>query len=224
MVLEFQHDVSPADWFARSDEPWQRLCTLGPAGFAAYARVFHPAVPDEDTIDHEALAALGGTIEDVILGRLLRVLAAHTSTRDDCFFGLWEGFGDIHGSPAVTVVGRDAPGRPRMVVPPAFPPEVLDGPRVRSPARDYLLFRGLLGQAGDWGAADLWPGQPREVSIPNLMWPADHAWFFAFDVDDVWAGVGGSREPIDAVAAIPALRVERVELVADPPYYRALGG
>ena len=109
------------------------------------------------------------------LERLVDVLTRYTTTPDDCFFGLWDGFGDIHGSPAVRLlrVGRGKPAG----VPPAFPPEVLAGPRVEIPGRSYLLFRGPLLDAGQWGAADLAPGQPRSINSPNLMWLFDRTWF-----------------------------------------------
>jgi hypothetical protein len=38
-VLRFEPDSSLADWFARRDEPWGDLGTMGPAGFESYARV-----------------------------------------------------------------------------------------------------------------------------------------------------------------------------------------
>lgn len=38
MPLAVCSDLSPADWIVASDIPWTRLVTIGPAGFAAYAR------------------------------------------------------------------------------------------------------------------------------------------------------------------------------------------
>jgi hypothetical protein len=123
---------------------------------------------------------------------LTRVLSTHTSTPDDCFFALWDGLGDIDGSPSVALLrdpwARDTGDATDPAVPPAFPEEVMAGPRVEIPSRTYLLFRGALGEAGDWGAADLAPRNPRTINSPNLMWPADHAWFVATEIDMPWTG------------------------------------
>jgi hypothetical protein len=66
----------------------------------------------------------------------------------------------------------------------------MQGPRVRIPARDYLLFRGSLHDAGTWGAR--LPAWRARINSPNLMWPADHAWFVATEIDNAWTGIGGN--------------------------------
>ena len=73
--------------------------SIGPSGFARYARLFHPVGPDDDVIDPHHLEDLEGDLDPDVLGRLLSVLARHTTTPQDCFFCLSDGFGDIHGSP-----------------------------------------------------------------------------------------------------------------------------
>ena len=105
-------------------------------------------------------------------------------------------------------------------IPPAFPPHVLTGPRVSIPARDYLLFRGPLSQAAQWGAADLVPGMPRELNSPNLMWPVDRAWFVATEIDLPWTGIAGTAGLIDDLLAATGLDVEIVEPSGDLPYWR----
>ena len=70
----------------------------------------------------------------------------------------------------------------------------MEGPRVSIPGRNYLLFRGPLSQAGQWGAADLTYGHARTINSPNLFWPADHAWFVATEIYVPWTGIGGSAE------------------------------
>src|SRR5215213_8110231 len=85
---------------------------------------------------------------------LLRItcgaLAEHTGTTESCWFCLWNGYGWLYGSPWAGIMGRRGP----IAVPPAFPAEVLDGPRVRLPGRDYLLFAGSLAAAPELGWAD----------------------------------------------------------------------
>ena len=116
--------------------------------------------------------------------------------------------------------GLGARRRPQPTIPPAFAPDVMAGPRVSIPARDYLLFRGPLSQAGQWGAAELRPGHPRLLNSPNLMWPADHSWFVASEIDLPWTGVGGSAQLIQDLMADKGLDVERVEPAADLPNWR----
>jgi hypothetical protein len=212
--LQFEHDVAKADWFAHSSDHWAQLCSVGPSGFAGYARLFHPVEPDADETDSETFwGNLEGNLDQEVLQRLLGVLQRHTATSDECYFGLWEGFAEIVGSPAVMSFSG-------QTFPPAFPPEVMAGPRLRIPAREYLLFRGPLTEAGQWDAADLVPGEPRAINSPNLMWPADHSWFVATEIDLPWTGIAGSAELIADLLADEALDVEAIQPSPDLPYWR----
>lgn len=218
MPLRHEPDVAHADWFATSDAPWTQLCSLGPSGFEQYGRLFHPLREGADENDPDELVNVEGHLNHPHLERLVDVLARYTSTPDDCFFGLWDGFGDIHGSPAVGLlrVGRGKPAD----VPPAFPSEVLTGARVEIPGRSYLLFRGQLLDAGQWGAADLEPGHPRSINSPNLMWPLDRTWFVASEIDVPWTGVAGSSALLEELMADTLLDVEPVSLDSEVPYWR----
>ena len=228
MPLRHEPDVSHAAWFTDTGDAWTRLCSIGPSGFARYARLFHPPRPGDDLTDPEHLQDLEGHLDDDVLQTLVGVLARHTSSPEDCFFGLWDGFGDIHGSPSVGMLQAEPPhrglfrrSRPAPTIPPAYPPEVIAGPRVRIPARDYLLFRGPLNMAGDWDSAHLVPGTPRRLNSPNLIWPADHAWFVATEIDLPWTGIGGSTALIEDLFSAQGLDVEDVEPRDDPPYSRS---
>lgn len=210
---------------------------FGPSGFEAYARLRFlpdPAYPgqSENEVDRK------GPPEHELLRTALDLLSEHTRTPDDCYFCLWDGWGtDIEGDdgthamvfdraagPPMTY--RDPPGASRAAptrqqTAPAFPRSVLAGPKVTIPARAYYLFRGPLAEFGDWGAADRRPGQPREsMPDPAFVWPADHAWCVAKDVDPHYAGIGADAMAIGGLLAHPALNV----VVADPgveqPDYR----
>ncbi|MGO4617240.1 hypothetical protein AB4305_22635 [Nocardia sp. 2YAB30] len=223
MALRYEPDVSKAHWFTERRDPWTQLCAMGPSGFARYARLFHPAGPDEDPSDPDPVENREGNLDPEVLQRLSSILAGHTGTPDDCYFGLWDGFGDIYGSSSVAVAfSGDESADPEFapLVAPAFPAEVLAGPRLQVPARDYLLFRGLLSEAGQWGAIDLVPGWPRPINSPNLMWPADRAWFVATEIDLPWTGIAGSPELIEALRADKSLDVEEVEPSSSPRYWR----
>ena len=209
MALQFEPEVGHARWFVDGDSDWRRLCSIGPSGFSRYVRVLHPIDDDEVGDEHP---------DGIVLARLLRVLERHTSTSQGCFFGLWDGYGHVHGGSAVAVLYTTQRPRwwdrrrlaPRLSVPAAFPPEVVQGPRVRIPNRDYLLFRGPLQEAGQWGArGPAWQDAPPR--IPNLMWPADHAWFAATDVDNDWTGIGGSPDLLDELLQHRDIDAQRLD-------------
>jgi hypothetical protein len=91
-------------------------------------------------------------------------------------------------------------------------PEAPHPPSLPIPARQYLLFRGPLEEIGHWGARELTAGSPKddELPAPHLLWPEDHRWFVATDVDSDFTWVGGSEELTDAVIGDPKLKAECV--------------
>ncbi len=81
-----------------------------------------------------------------------------------------------------------------------------------------LLVHGSLSDVGAWGAGKSWPGEiPYQ---PAFIWPADHAWCVANDVDPHWAGIAADTPLIERLIADARLDV----VVADPtesqPAYR----
>jgi hypothetical protein len=150
-----------------------------------------------------------GNLPAELLRILCGVLAEHTSTTESCCFCLWDGYGWLYGSPSVAIMGR----RGSIPIPPAFPPEVLDGPRVRLPGRDYLLFAGSLAAAPELGWAS--PGGGFFPQSPNLFWPQDLAWCVASEIDLFCTLVAGSEALAQALVDNPRLETWRV-LPADP--------
>jgi hypothetical protein len=117
-----------------SDLPWQQLITFGPSGFEAYARLrFLPdpvyAGQPEIEIDDDASS------EHELLRTTLEVLRQHTRAPDDCYFCLWDGWGsDIYGGDGLRIADfGDGTTRPGPRIAPAFPPSVLNGPKVVIP-------------------------------------------------------------------------------------------
>jgi hypothetical protein len=124
-------------------------------------------------------------------------------TRGWCFFALWEGFGWMYGSASIGFTeGRR--------VPPAFAPDVMSGPRLRLPGRDYLLFRGQLADLLHLGWT--YPGGTHDLQSPNLMWPADKSWFVATEIDFDSTLVGGSEELVESVLAADGLEAFQVDV------------
>ncbi len=207
MTLTPCDNTSAAAWITSSDLPWQRLIEFGPAGFEAYARLrFLPDPVDAGQPEVEAEPDVPSEHER--LRAALEVLRQHTRASDDCYFCLWDGWGtDIEGDEAPPIA-------------PAFPPSVLNGPKVVIPGRAYFLFRGKLSEFGDWGAAEMWPGQPRlDMPDPAFIWPADYAWCIAKDVDPHYAGIGASSTAIDQLLAHPNLDVVSADPTTEQPHY-----
>ena len=134
-----------------------------------------------------------GSIPERECRNLVDVLGRFTSTPDQCYFCLWEGFGNIDR---------------RLYKPDS---------RVRAPGRDYLLFRGpidgvmsfLIGEHPFWG------------DTPSIWWPSDRAWCVATDIDLYDTYLGGSDECMEAILnhpileALPATLDARIDLGAD---------
>lgn len=189
-------DLTAADWLTGADEPWGRLVTMGPAGYAAYARlrfIPDPEHPGQQEADRERPDGSPSDIEQLRMAAT--VLTRHTRSPDDAWHCLWDGWG------------------------PALPPEVLAGPRVQLPNRDFFLFRGPLAELGEWPEADGRTGPPRDDLPPAFVWPQDRAWCLTCDVDPHWAGIGASEEAVEELVAHPRLDVVVVDPAADQPFY-----
>lgn len=140
MPLAVCSDLSAADWIVTSDVPWKRLVTIGPSGFAAYARVRFIPDPVREG-QRESEADLDATPDEVDQWRaLLGLLATGTADPDDCYFGLWDGWG--FSEPARRWPTFGVPGGNEL------------------PARSYFLFHGPLWEAEIWGG-----GVPADAGI-----------------------------------------------------------
>jgi hypothetical protein len=85
----------------------------------------------------------------------------------------------------------------------------MTGPLLTVNGEAHFLFSGALADAGEWGAARWSSGAPRDINSPNLMWPADHAWFVTTSIEGTWSGVGGSAALVDDLLRDPRLEVVR---------------
>jgi hypothetical protein len=185
-------DLSAAAWITTSQLPWHQLVTFGPAGFAAYARLRF--VPDPTAPEQAESDNAGEDLDELaVLSTALHVLGEFTHTPEDLYFCMWDGWGTpVAGSP----------------------------PLVTVPERSYFLFRGGLEDFDDWGSARM-DGVPRSADVPPpaFIWPADHAWCIAFDVDPHYAGIGAAPESIARLAAHPVLDVVLADPSEQQPYY-----
>lgn len=203
-------DVSTGDWIsARLSGPVGTVGSVVPRGFPAYARVLHPVEGDEALTWAQVCQRTGripharmqwtsvspadrwaggepqvGNLAPAALRALIDVLDPSTGSQD-CFHALWDGWGWID----------DAELRPL--------------PRLRLPLREYLLFRAPLAAAMRLGhcISPLW----FEPQSPSLLWPADHSWCVATEIDFDSTLVGGGVDLIGAVLAAPALETWPIE-------------
>lgn len=208
-----------------------RFATVGalvPAGFEAYVRILHPAYRDVDgdrrdepipwsevarmlgksvhplvqftklagrTDDERwqwGMAPAEGRLPDEVAQPLVRVLRGHTKTPSECWYALWYGYGDLYA-----LDGYD--------------PDTY--PHVKSPGREYLLFKGPLDDLPKLGSSG--------GDDPTMWWPDDRAWFVATEIDLDSTYVGGSAECIAAIMGeqqletFPASLDDRVDWGSD---------
>jgi hypothetical protein len=173
-----------------------------------------------------------GEFPPPLLSALCGLLGRHTTTPERCWFCLWDGWGWIRGWPSMTALpvggarGRVGRAGSAIEVPPAFPPEILDGPRVSVPSRDYILFEGPLTAAGElgWRCGELlsiahperdFDPSEFEPQSPSLFWPEDRAWCVATEVDLDSTYLGGTQQLVDALLNDP--RFEAWPAQADDP-------
>lgn len=161
--MEWSTSFEGADWVRERLHPFGRdVGSIVPDGFDAYARIVHPGQASQ--------------LPAPLLSHVTSALRNHTTTADDCWFCIWEGYGWLHGGHAVS-------GNPPGLVP---EPIRNDG-RARFTYRDYYLYRGDVTQA------QVFAPLPWDLR-PNLWWPTDRAWCVASDVDSICTYVGGTRD------------------------------
>ena len=135
---------------------------------------------------------------------LLQLLARERSDPSDCYFGLWEGWGfpESAGWWSTFCVARgDHRG-----------------------ARAFLLVGGALSEAEIWGTpaeAGIW-GRPEfsRGGTPAFVWPSDHTWCVAADVDRHWAGIGATVPTIERLVADRRLDAVAADPDSEQPAYR----
>lgn len=192
--LRYCPETSAGDWLTRSGASAGQLITFGPAGFAAYARlrfIRDPVRPDESEADVDVPDKHPCDLAQT--RRALHLLEAFTSTPQECYFCLWEGWSDA-----------------------LLPPQARHGPLLELPHRAYALLRGSLDDIDVW-AAEL--GGGRNIAPPAFVWPADHRWCLASDVDPHWAGIGAEQAAVEALVGDQGLDVVPAHPIDDQPSY-----
>lgn len=86
---------------------------------------------------------------------------------------------------------------------------------MRIPNRSYYLLHTPLSDFGQWGV--------RETghNPAAFVWPADHAWCIASDVDDHWAIIGANAQTIAGLLTQTDLDIVTADQDAAPTRYFA---
>ena len=153
-----------------------------------------------------------GNLSAHLLTALCGNLAEHTSTEGSCWFCLWNGYGWMHGGLATSTMvfaSQDeiSGGIGEHSVLPGLRPEILKGPKVSLPRREYFLFNGPLEAARELGWTRPWSFSSQS---PNLFWPQDHAWCVGTELDLFCTLVAGSEKLAAALVADSQLEAWRV--------------
>jgi hypothetical protein len=137
------------------------------------------------------------------------VLSGYTTTPDDCWFCLWEGYGwtELEGLRARAGFipadngAFDPAAHDEAATPAAFPVAVPIAPRVYLENRECILFRGPAT------AATAFRSDPPMYQSPTLWWPADRAWCVASELDIYSTYVAAEPAALRALIDHPALEV-----------------
>jgi len=207
-------DAAVGQWLAASlEKHWGRTSAANyaaaviPRGFAAYARLLHPAYSGSEAgeLTWSQVAKLSGRtphaqmqwqaisfpgISEPCTGHLpdrqakilAEILCRYTSTPETCYFAIWDGW----GFPEVRKL-RDQTARLYL------------------PDRAYYLLKGNLKAALEGSSALSW----RAV---NIWWPEDRRWCAATEVDLMWTYIGGEEACINAILSDRRLETWRAAL------------
>lgn len=191
--MQRSEDLSAAAWLSESDADSWRLITFGPATFQAYARLRYLPDPVRPGMNEADAQVPGGHPTDIDQARTaLRALARYSSSTDSCYVCLWDGYSGAFSDPGL-----------------------IRGPLVTLPHRQYVLFTGTLNELENWN--DLFDSTFN--SPPAFVWPADHRWCFASDVDPHWAGIGADTGVINQLVADPRVDVVPADPTEKQPTY-----
>lgn len=177
-----------------------------------------------------------GFFDPRMLAQLAPLLGAATTT-DAATLAIWNGWGclrgggmtisagftgsgpitadELHAAREMLRVTEEALRAERAAALSAAVVRAADlGPMLSLPGRDYVLLVCSLAELADaaWprSAGIGWHGA-FAGPMPQLIWPDDHAWLVASEIDVDSTIVGGSRALVDAVLAHPAFEAFEVQ-------------
>lgn len=168
--------------------------------------------PEEGQLDTDLLAAL--TVH----------LARSTTTPTDLVAAVWEGWGDLGAGSSAASFGFGEPTaadiaaqqqralvelrhRRRMIA------DALEGPRFAWPGRGFHLMTASLDTFArpDWLDTVSIEDHPAPGHTPQMLWPEDHAWVLATEIDWDATIVAGSRTLVADILGDPRFEAFEVD-------------
>lgn len=174
-----------------------------------------------------------GLLDLELLAALTEHLDAATDASDGVVAGFWKGWDELRrygGAPYIAsgsgLVGWWARRQARRAAMDerggALRPEVeraaMKGPFLEWPDRDFVLFATSLAELADptWlERAGIGVLPLHSPLSPQMMWPDDHSWVVASEIDWDSTIVAGSRALVDAVLADDRFEAFEVDEGAD---------
>lgn len=200
--IDWSDQVEAADWIVdQLSDDLAAIAWLVPRSLGSVVELLHG--------DPDAVGSLPVAEASVVVD----VLRRHTSTPDDCWFGVsvefgWSGHGPVGGAAFMSEEEQVGPDADMS----ALAPELesvkrgsYDKPLVRAPARAFMLYRGPL-EAAFWIAERCgWD------HIPNLWWPEDRAWCVRTDIDLASTYIAGDEALIQDLLAVSGLSTRQAD-------------
>ena len=200
---------------------------LVPKGFAAYARLFHPArTEDHQSVRWSEVAEWAGRVAHPLMAfegisaQKMEYGAGdqpwscdpyHGSLDEDVAITLADFLTDFTSTPGQSYFGVWEgygwynPGAVAMLstsggVPLIPPEEVITARRLKGVDRNYLLYEGQLSSIRSFFSH-------RWGNAPNIWWPRDHSWFVSTDIDLDSTYVGGTEACVEGLLRHTSLEV-----------------
>lgn len=141
------------------------------------------------TGDDDGLIDVGnpwpGSLTQAQSRSLAEILRRYTSTPEQCWFAVWEGWADLPETNAI---------------------------RVRHPSRKFILLSGELDAVTRPLWAPPQRGEAYNYQSPNLWWPEDQAWVVGTELDFRWTYVASSAACIDDIVGDQRLEAYEVRV------------
>jgi hypothetical protein len=214
--LKVAGDALPGAWIAPLlHGDFGAVSLTVPSGYAAYARICHPATGRDGARASwsDVASALGRTAHPLMQWHTL------VGSPDPFNFAgsLWQGENPDCGILAPDLLAATCEVLRHHTADAASCFFALwtgwgwigpSGPRLELPDRDYVLLAGPLSAATNISN----PGwmNPLVAQSPNLLWPADQAWCLASEIDFDSTLIGGTADLIGAILDAPGLDAWRV--------------
>jgi len=239
MANDFQmipvNDAKEAQWMAESmEKPWSRsknanyVAAVIPRGFAAYARVFHPAYfrnEDREISWSEVAKHMGRTPHSQMQWHSIATFNNSDTHFNDMLNGLIEPYsGHLPERQAKALIDilsqyTSTPENCYLAIWDGWNATPLEKLRDQTACfqlwnRNYYLVKGDIAAAVNCISSF-------SPAAPGIWWPEDRTWCVATEVDMMWTYVGGTECCIDKIlmdARLEALRAapdDRADIYGD---------